>query len=162
MKKMTGLTAILLLFAVSMFAQVSRGDVELIQKTFGMEKAALIKEYMELTPKQDSAFWPVYNRYENERKALGLQRISLIDEYMKSIENTSVENATRLVDKGVALEINFKRLQKKYFTEMAKKIGPVKAAQFYQFENYLNNLVNINIQENIPFIGELSGKAGKK
>jgi hypothetical protein len=82
----------------------------------------------------------------------------MVDEYMKSIENISEAKATEMVDKGVALEIKFKNLQKKYFTEMAKKIGPVKAAQFYQFENYINNVINLSIQESIPFVGELEQK----
>lgn len=49
---------------------------------------------------------------------------------------------------------------------MSKKIGPVKAAQFYQFENYLNNVINLSIQESIPFVGELEdlrdAREGKK
>jgi hypothetical protein len=49
---------------------------------------------------------------------------------------------------------------------MTKKIGPVKAAQFYQFENYINNVINLIIQENIPFVGQMeqkhAGKNGKK
>jgi len=77
---------------------------------------------------------------------------------MKKIQNINEAEATGLVDKGITLEIKFKNLQKKYHTELAKKIGPVKAAQFYQLENYINNIINLMIQENIPFVGELEQK----
>jgi hypothetical protein len=63
-----------------------------------------------------------------------------------------------MVSNGVDLEIKFKKLQKKYFTELSKKIGPVKAGQFYQFENYINNLINLSIQQSIPFVGEFQQK----
>jgi hypothetical protein len=123
---------------------------------------ALLKEYMKFTPKQDSLFWKDYNAYEAERQELGKKRIQLIDEYLKAIENVNEAKATDMVDRSNANEIAFKQLQKKYFTKMAKTIGPVKAAQFYQFENYLNNIINLMIQENIPFLGELEQKHGKK
>ncbi|MCX6246006.1 MAG: hypothetical protein NTU98_15035 [Bacteroidetes bacterium] len=158
MKKQIFALAILLISSVALFSQTSQGDIQIIQKYFGVQKATLLKEYMMFTPHQDSAFWPVYNKYENERLALGSQRVAMIDEYMKAIENITEAKATEMVDKGVALEIKFKNLQKKYFTEMAKKIGPVKAAQFYQFENYINNVINLTIQESIPFVGELEQK----
>jgi hypothetical protein len=141
-------------------AQVSTGDIEIFQKYFGTEKAVMVKEYMALTPAQDSAFWPVYNKYESERQAMGKQRIALIDEYMKNVQDITEAKAMEMVDKGIAMEIRFKTMQKKYFSEMSKKVGPVKAAQFYQFENYIHNILNLSIQESIPFIGDLSQKYG--
>jgi len=119
---------------------------------------SLLKEYMKLTPAQDSVFWPVYNKYENERLDLGKQRFALLDDYIKNVKDITEAKANEVVNKGVALDINFKNLQKRYFAEMAKKIGMVKAAQFYQFENYINNVININIQEQIPGIGDMEQK----
>ncbi len=158
MKKQIVSIVFLLFAATSLFSQVNEGDINLIQKHFGVQKIALLKEYMEFTPEQDAAFWPVFNTYETERQALAQQRILLVDEYMKAIENVSPEKATELVSKGADLEIKFKKLQKKYFKELSKKVGPVKASQFYQFENYLNNLTNLLIQQSIPFVGELQQK----
>jgi len=51
--------------------------------------------------------------------------------------------------------VAFKKLQMTYYKKMSKKIGEVKAAQFYQFEAYINNVINLSIQESIPFVGEL-------
>jgi hypothetical protein len=156
MKKQLFIVAILVFSgAFSAFAQISQGEIQYIQKYFGVEKIALIKDYMTLTPKQDSAFWPVYDKYETERQALGAQRIAMVDEYLKTIKNVSEAKAMEMVDKSVALEVKFKNLQKKYFQELSKKVGPVKAAQFYQLENYINNVINLNIQLNIPFVGEM-------
>jgi hypothetical protein len=157
MKKQILFIAVLVIGSMTLFAQ-SKGDIEIVQKYFGVEKAAMLKEYMAFTPQQDSAFWPIYNKYENERLALGNKRIALIDEYLKKIKDVPEAEATKMVDKAVALEIAFKNLQKKYFSEMSKKIGPVKAAQFYQFETYINNVINLSIQESIPFVGDMSQK----
>jgi hypothetical protein len=158
MKKLIAIVIIVLFGSVSVFSQVSQGDIQMVQKYFGLEKSAVVKQYMKLSTAQDSVFWPIYNKYENERLALGQQRILLVEEYMKKIQNINEADATGLVDKGIALEIKFKNLQKKYHAELAKKVGPVKAAQFYQLENYINNIINLMIQENIPFVGELEQK----
>jgi hypothetical protein len=158
MKKQIILLSMLLMGAATLFSQTSDDDLRIFQQYFGSEKMGLTKEYMKLTHVQDSLFWPIYEKYENERLALGRQRLSLVEEYLSSVQEGSGAKAQEMVNKGVAIEINFKNLQKKYFTEMSKKIGPIKAAQFYQLENYLNNVINLSIQESIPFIGELEQK----
>lgn len=158
MKKQLLVIAIFLAGSFSLFSQSSKGDVEVLQKLFGVEKAAIVKEYMALTPQQDSEFWPIYNKYETERLALGARRIELIDAYLKNVQDVNTDKAKEMVSNGVDLEIKFKKLQKKYFTALSKKIGPVKAGQFYQFENYINNLINLSIQQSIPFVGELQQK----
>lgn len=158
MKKQILIIALLLFGSFSLLAQVTQGDIQIVQKYFGMEKLSLVKQYMALTPKQDSAFWPIYNKYESERQAYGAERIAMINAYLNNVKNISEENASKMVDKGVEMEIRFKNIQKKYFNEMSKKIGPVKAAQFYQLENYINNVINLTIQENIPFVGEMEQK----
>ncbi len=122
MKKITLLLIGSLFMASGLFAQVTEGDLQLVQKYFGAEKMTLVKDYL------------------------------------NTIANANEAKATELVDRSNANEIAFKQLQKKYYSKMAKTIGPVKAAQFYQFENYINNIINLSIQEAIPFVGELEQK----
>lgn len=144
----------------SLFAQLSKGDVQVLQDYFGVEKTIMIKEYMGFSAEQDSLFWPIYKEYEQARLDIGKDRFANIEEYLKNVQNISGEKASELVNKSVGMEMQFKKLQKKYFKTLSKKIGPVKAAQFYQFENYLNNIINISIQQSIPFVGDLEQKYG--
>jgi hypothetical protein len=165
MKKVTLLFTSLFLFSLISFAQVKEGDIQIVQKYFGVEKMAVVKDYMKLTPKEDSLFWKDYNTYETQRQAIGKKRLDMTNEYMKVINNVSETTATQLVDRANAIDNEFNALIKKYFTKFSKTIGPVKAAQFYQFENYINNIIKLTIQENIPFVGELElkhQKAGSK
>ena len=97
-----------------------------------------------------------------ERLELMKQRIAMIDDYAKNVKDITEAKATELVNKAVAMDIKFKELQKRYFPEMSKKIGAVKAAQFYQFETYLSNVIYMAITEQIPFIGDLSQKHTEK
>ena len=145
-------------FSVSAFSQISLADVQVIQQIFGAEKIILVKEYMKFNQDQDKAFWPIYNEYEAERQELGKEKVALYEDYLNHIQDVSPEKATELVNKSIKITTSFKKLQKKYFNKMSKEIGAVKAAQFMQLENYLNNIINLSIQENIPFVGDLNQK----
>jgi hypothetical protein len=155
MRKIALLLIASLCFSVYTFAQVQEGDIKLVQQYFGTGKTALVKEYLDLTPKQDSVFWKDYDAYETARLDIGKRRIQLIDDYAKNYTTLTDEKATDLINTANALEVEFKKLQKTYYKKMSKTIGALKAAQFYQFESYLNNVINIAIQENIPFVGEM-------
>lgn len=155
MKRISLLFSAFLLLSMYSFAQVQESEIKIIQQYFGTEKAVLVKDYMDLTPKQDSAFWPVYNAYEAERLDLGKKRIYLIDDYVKNLMTLTDEKALELVKEANAIDVAFKKLQLTTNKKMTKAIGAVKAAQFYQFENYLNNVINVGIANNIPFVGEM-------
>lgn len=158
MKKQIIILMVLSMVSITMFAQLSKGDVQIMQDYFGAEKTILVKEYMAFSPLQDSLFWPIYHEYEQARLELGKERIANVEEYVKNVVNIKEDVAVDLVNKSLSLEIEFKNLQKKYFKKITKKIGAVKAAQFYQFESYLNNVVNTSIQQSFPFVGELEQK----
>jgi len=155
MKKITLLFSAFMCLSFFTFAQVQDGDIKLLQQYYGTEKMAVVKDYMALTPAQDSVFWNDYNAYETERLELGKRRIMLIDKYARDIMSLNDDNATDMIKEANAIDVTFKKLQMTYFKKMSKKIGVVKAAQFYQFESYINNAINMSIQENIPFVGEL-------
>lgn len=155
MKKITLIFSALLLFSLYSNSQILESDIKFVQDVFGMEKTAMVKQYMNLTPQQDSLFYPDYNAYETARLELGKRRIRLVETYANSILTLSPEKASEMVKEEATITLAFKKLQKTYYKKMSKSIGEVKAAQFYQFENYLNNVINLAIQENIPFVGEL-------
>jgi len=155
MKRITLFLSAFLFASMFTFGQVQEGDIKFVQQLFGVEKAALVKEYMNLTPQQDSVFWKDYDVYEAARLELGKRRIRLVENYANSIMSLSADKATEMVNEEAAITMEFKKLQKTYYKKMTKTLGEVKAAQFYQFENYLNNIINLGIQENIPFVGEI-------
>jgi hypothetical protein len=155
MRRITLLLIASLCFTIYTFAQMQEGDIKVIQQYFGTGKTALVKEYMKLTPKQDSLFWKDYDAYEAARLDIGKRRIRLIDDYAKNYSTLTDAKASELVNTANALEVEFKKLQKTYYKKMSKTLGGLKAAEFYQFESYLNNVINIAIQENIPFVGEM-------
>ncbi len=144
-----------LLFTPGILLAQSTDDINLIQSLWGIEKKAIVEEYMDLAPEQESAFWAEYETYETARKELGKQRINIISEYVGSFEDLTDEKASELMNKAIANNIAIQKLAKKTFKKMSKSVSPVKAAQFIQLENYFITSIQMYLQENLPFIGEL-------
>ncbi|SMO54465.1 hypothetical protein [Solitalea koreensis] len=144
-----------LLFATGLFAQSNKEDIELMQAVFGKDKKELVKQYMELNKADSAKFWVLYDQYENGRKALGTERIHLLQEYARDYDKLNDQKATALTEKNFAINSKVNQLQQTYFKKFTATIGGLKAAKFFQLENYIENAIRLSIQNEIPFIGEL-------
>jgi hypothetical protein len=134
-------------------AQATDSEVNLIQSIYGMEKRAVIAEFLGDTV--DNTFWDVYEAYELERKALGKARINLLNEYVEKYSELKGDLADALVNKAEKLGRSNDKLISQYTKKVRKVAGSEVAAQFYQIEHYLLSATQAEIFENIPFIGDL-------
>ncbi len=92
MKKITLLLAAF--FTVALVnAQSTKEEVDLMQASFGMEKKAMVAEFVQVDPAQKDAFWKLYDEYETARKALGQERIQLLSDYTAKYDKFTNESA---------------------------------------------------------------------
>ena len=155
MKTLFKLTLALLVLPIAISAQSNVEEVDYIQSIFGMEKKAIVADFINMDGASKDAFWTIYDQYEAERKVLGKRRLALLNEYAKSYDNLDDEKIEALAkssNKQVKLDED---LRFKYYTKLKKEAGVKQAAQFYQLEGYFNAAVRMSILESIPFIGEL-------
>lgn len=135
--------------------QSNKEDVEMIQAMFGKEKKDIVQAYMTIPDSQKDSFWTTYDAYETERKDYGKKRIALIEDYASSFSSLTDEKAIELMNKKMDIYNSYGKLQKKYFDKFKKIIGGRESAKLFQLEDYIENVIRISIQEEIPFIGEL-------
>jgi len=154
MKNLISLS-VLLLFSSVALAQSNKEDVEIIQNMFGKQKKELTQVYMTIPEDKKAGFWSLYDQYETERKALGKERIALIEAYANDYATLDDKKASDLMNRKMKWLGDFSKLQKKYYDSMSKIIGGLQASKFFQLEDYLENNIRLYIQENIPFIDEL-------
>lgn len=154
MKKLVTLTAIFALAITTINAQSIKEQVEFFQSIFGMEKKALVTEFIKLEGEASTAFWTLYDEYEAERKANGQRRITLIDKYANAYVDLDDVTTDEMVAESMKIHDAQFKLIKKY-TKKIKKVGGSKAAaQFYQLELFIQDAVGVALMEQIPFIGE--------
>lgn len=156
MKNLLSITFILFL-SIGVTAQ-SQNDIEFFQSIWGMEKQAIVESYMEnLTTDEATAFWSEYEAYEASRKELGRERVQILMEYAENYGSLNGETAKDLINRAGDNNIAIQKLLKKTFKKMSKSVDAVKVAKFIQLENYFMIMIQMNIQESIPFVDELEG-----
>jgi len=154
MKKIL-LSIITFTFATVLFAQTNKEDVDLLQAMYGKEKKAMVREYMKFTGADSTKFWSLYDKYENDRKALGRERISLLEQLATNFEKLDNKKAEELTGKFIDLNGKYTQFQKKYLPQFSASVGGVQAAKFFQLENYLETAIRLAIQEEVPAIGSM-------
>ena len=136
-------------------AQTYNEEVDMLQALYGSEKRDIVENFIVLEGEQKTAFWTLYDAYEVERKALGIQRINLIGVYAENYHNLDNEGTEVLVKEMLKLVKSNDALIEKYYKKLKKKAGVKPAAQFVQIEHYLLAAIRSEILEEIPFIGQL-------
>ncbi len=154
MKKVL-LFAALIVSATVLKAQPTVDEINLIQSAYGMEKRAIVEQYMKITEGEKANFWKIYDAYEVSRKEYGQKRVKNLVEYANNYANLTDEKAAELAKASMANQMAFTKLQQSTFNKMAKALSAKRAAQFMQLESYLENVIRMKISDQIPFIGEL-------
>jgi hypothetical protein len=126
--------------------------IELMRKDVRAEKADIVAKTMELTADEAAAFWPVYKKYEAEAKVLGDERLAIITDYAESFDTLSDEKAKDLVTRAVALDGKEHALKERYLKEFLAVLPAKVVARFYQVENRINNLVDLELSGQIPLV----------
>jgi hypothetical protein len=153
--------AAFVMFGMASFAQSNADEIALLQSVYGMEKKQIVADHMKITDAEATAFWQIYDEYEVARKAIGTKRANGITDYAKNYTTLTNEKASELVNGAISLNNEFLKLQKSTFKKMAKAITPLRAAQFFQLETFLENVIRVELASQIPFVGEFDVKKSK-
>jgi len=149
MKKIT-LLLTALIFAASMYAQSNKEEIDLMQSAFGMDKKAMVAEFVQVDPAQKDAFWKLYDEYETARKALGKERIELLNQYTEGYTKFTNESADAWTKKVIDLSKKTDALIITYYNKIKKVTNPIVALQFYQVEGYILSGIRVSLLESLP------------
>jgi len=135
----------------SLNAQSAKEEVDFMQSVFGMEKKALVADFVKPSAAQKDAFWQLYDEYEMARKELGKKRIELLLKYEENFDNLSNELAADLLKEVLALTKKNDKLLASYVKKVAKATDPVVAMQFNQIETYVMSEIRLALSDGLPF-----------
>ncbi|WP_338841140.1 hypothetical protein [Flavobacterium ginsenosidimutans] len=146
---------LMMVLGLNASAQSSTDEIKLIQDLYGKSKSDVVKEYLGLSETQYAAFQPIYDSYESQRKSLSQQKIKILEDYAQNYSTLSDAKATELTNANLKYNQDSEKLLAKTHSKLAKAIGGINAAKFVQLELYLQVTIRSEIQNAIPFIGEL-------
>lgn len=151
MKKYILISLVLFMASIA-FSQSNKDEIALMQAAFGMEKQAVVAEFVKPSPAEKDAFWKIYDEYEFKRKELGKQRIVLFEEYANNFLTMTGEDADAWTKKVISLQKKTDKLIADYYKKVKAKSNGIVATQFYQIENFILVGIRAEVLHNIPFM----------
>jgi hypothetical protein len=151
MKKLTLILSALFLIGIAN-AQTNKEEVDYIQAIFGMQKKAMVADFLKVAPAKQDAFWKVYDEYEAARKDLGKKRIDLLTRYANDYESMAPETAESYMNDVIKQSKATDKLIVDYYRKVKKVTDPVTALKFYHIENYILTAIRNSIYSEIPFV----------
>ena len=131
-------------------AQSNKEEVDLMQSAFGMEKKAMVMEFVKVDASQKDAFWKLYDEYETARKDLGKKRIDLLNQYADNFDKMTNEFADSWTKQVLDMTKKTDALLVTYYNKIKKVTNPVVALQFWQVEGYILSGIRLMILEELP------------
>ena len=126
--------------------------IELLRSDVKTKKVAIITEVIQFTDEEANAFWPIYREYDLELAKIGDARIALIKDYAQHYETMTDEKAKELVQMALKLEGKRTKLKRKYFKRFDRVLSSKTVAKFFQLENQINLLIDLQIASELPLI----------
>ncbi|MEK6783624.1 MAG: hypothetical protein AABY93_18115 [Bacteroidota bacterium] len=149
MKK--SIITISLIFAC-VFAYAQATETELVRSVFKLEKKALVADFLQLSNDDATKFWPIYEKYEQERSAIGTRRIALLESYVNKYDKMDDVSLDALVKESGSIQSKEVSLREKYYKTVKKSVSTSVAARFYQVEDLINVGVRMELYEALPML----------
>jgi hypothetical protein len=134
------------------YTQSNKEEIDLVQAAFGMDKKAVVADFVKPSDAQKAAFWKLYDEYETQRKDLGKQRIALLQEYAAKFLDMNSEQADAWTKKVIELQKKTDNLIVTYYTKVKTATDGIVATQFYQIEGYILTAIRMQVLQNVPFL----------
>jgi hypothetical protein len=126
--------------------------VELQRSDLRARKVEIISRTMHLDDKESAAFWPVYQKYAAAQAKLNDRRLENIKELLHKYDSMSEDEARRFAERSFGIERDRLALKERYFKKMCKVLPARRVARFFQVENQLNLLLDLQVTAELPII----------
>ncbi len=127
-------------------------DIQLMRSDLQSGKNRVIADTMKFTDPESTAFWPIYRDYAHDQHVIADQRLSVITDYAKHIDNMDDAKAKQLSEQMMGIEEKTVKLQQEYWPRFEKALGAKRAAKFFQVDNRLSMMIDVQLASEIPLI----------
>ncbi|WP_142687728.1 hypothetical protein [Chitinophaga polysaccharea] len=128
---------------------------DLVTQIFGKNKESLLNDFLKISPLEERAFQSAFLEYETEKSPWLTERIALLKMYNEEFSSIDEKKMNSLTRQFINNDLEFGRLQMRYFRKFNKLLGATRAAKFFQLDNYLEQSTRVYLQNQLPFIKAL-------
>ena len=140
-----------LFFATTAFCQDLTEFVKDLKGDIWAGKKEYVKKGMQtFTDEEARRFWPIYERYNAELGKFVDARVAVIKAYADDYDTMTDAKADELITRSISIRKQRAALDEKYRKEFATALSPRRLARFYQIENELDLLIQLQAISQIP------------
>ena len=155
MTKLTRLFPLLLLalgigLATPVSAQTEQGLIELLRSQIKTDRQAIVAENMNLSETQSEKFWPLYKEYMSRRDSLIDRRVAILTDFRDNRMGMTAQQARQILTDALKLEADIVSLKRQYVRDFQKVLGPRAALRFFQIQNKLDAIINVELASVVP------------
>jgi hypothetical protein len=132
--------------------EADKANVDILLDTIRANKKALVAANLTLTDQEAAAFWPLYDRYQDELRAVQDRGVQVIQDYTASFNDLSNEKAMKLADDWLSAEGDRVKVRRTYLDQFGKVLPGKKVVRFYQLENKMDAVLRYDLAGRIPVV----------
>jgi len=129
-------------------------DLALLRRDLRADKKKLIALNVPLTDTEATKFWPVYDQYAGDMSKVYDEFYAIIKEYAANQKTLTDAQASSMITKWAALQVQQAQLRQKYIPIVEKVIPGRKAALFFQVDRRLYALMDLQVASQIPLVAQ--------
>jgi hypothetical protein len=124
--------------------------IELLRTDIQAHRIAVITEVMQFNDEDARKFWPIYREYQTELAALNDIKVGVIRDYVEHYDNFTEEKADQAANSILDFEAKRVALKKKYYDRLKNELSAKTAARFFQVENQILMLLDLQVSSMLP------------
>ena len=142
----------LILAQTTVYGQALDAFIDILKTDVKMQKSTIIRVNMKLTKAEGDKFWPVYEDYERDLDKINNERIAVIRYYARNYNHLTDEESEEIARKVFKWREKRIKLKKKYYKKFKNVSSSKTATKFYQLENQISLLFDLQIASKLPLI----------
>jgi hypothetical protein len=129
-------------------------DMQILRDKIKADKKVLVASNMQLTDAEATAFWPIYDAYQNDLKAINARLGNAILAYSDAYKAGPItdQTAKKFLDEAIAIDDAEAKLRKDYAAKLTASIPAAKAARYLQIETKIRAAIRYELAANIPLV----------
>jgi hypothetical protein len=149
-----GLAAAALCSAAPPEETAADAELDVLLGAIRANRKAVVAVNLDLTGEEAGAFWPLYERYQQEMNTLGDRLAAVIRDYTANFRDLADDKARKLMEDYLAIEGDRIKARRTYLDEFSKILPGRKLARFYQIENKMDAVMRYDLAAAIPVVEE--------
>jgi hypothetical protein len=126
--------------------------IELLRQDLRAAKVAVITEFLPMSEAQAAEFWPIYREYELEKARLADEWLMILRDYADHYGDMSDSKAKEIFNEVIRNDKKTLQLKQDYYRKLDRKLPSTLVTRFFQIENQVEMLVDLQIASEVPLI----------